>query len=58
MLHARSLFGKLRHLCSYDSTVVMCICAACRFKVYKGVVKGKPNNTGSAIKQRFQARQW
>ncbi|WIA10779.1 hypothetical protein OEZ86_000872 [Tetradesmus obliquus] len=29
-----------------------------RFKVYKGAVKGKPNNTGAAIKQRFQARQW
>jgi hypothetical protein len=32
--------------------------AARRFKVYKGAVKGKPNNTGAAIKQRFQARQW
>jgi hypothetical protein len=39
---------------------VLC-CAAvvlCRFKVYKGAVKGKPNNSGSAMKQRFSARQW
>jgi hypothetical protein len=27
-------------------------------QVYKGTVRGKPNNTGAAMKQRFQARQW
>ncbi|GBF91086.1 hypothetical protein Rsub_04755 [Raphidocelis subcapitata] len=29
-----------------------------KFKVYKGEVKGKPNNSPSAVKQRFQAKQW
>jgi hypothetical protein len=29
-----------------------------RFKVYKGAVKGKPNNSGAALKQRFSAKQW
>lgn len=29
-----------------------------RFKVYKGAVKGKPNNTSSAMQARFKARQW
>eukprot|EP00882_Tetradesmus_deserticola_P001848 GHRQ01001982.1.p1 GENE.GHRQ01001982.1~~GHRQ01001982.1.p1 ORF type:complete len:123 (+),score=26.25 GHRQ01001982.1:85-453(+) len=29
-----------------------------RFKVYKGAVKGKPNNSGAAVKQRFKAREW
>ena len=29
-----------------------------RFKAYKGAVKGRPNNSGGAMKQRFQAREW
>jgi hypothetical protein len=33
-------------------------CSARRFKVYKGPVKGKPNNTQSAMKQRMSAKQW
>eukprot|EP00878_Enallax_costatus_P002740 GHUV01002929.1.p2 GENE.GHUV01002929.1~~GHUV01002929.1.p2 ORF type:complete len:118 (+),score=25.15 GHUV01002929.1:40-393(+) len=36
----------------------VCSSPKSRFKVYKGAVKGKPNNTGAAMKQRFQARQW
>jgi hypothetical protein len=30
----------------------------CRFKAYKGAVKGKPSNTGAAMKQRFAAKEW
>lgn len=29
-----------------------------RFKVYKGVVKGKVNNSGGEMKKRFAAKQW
>lgn len=37
----------------------VCSSPKSRFKVYKGTdVKGKPNNTGAALKKRFQARQW
>ena len=30
----------------------------CRFKVFKGAVKGKVNNTGSAMQKRMKERQW
>jgi hypothetical protein len=30
----------------------------CRFKVYKGKVGGRPNNTGAAMKKRFAEKQW
>ncbi|KIZ07547.1 rubredoxin [Monoraphidium neglectum] len=38
-------------------------CPACqapksRFKIYKGKLSGKVSNTGAAMKQRFQAKQW
>ncbi|KAI8468431.1 MAG: rubredoxin [Monoraphidium minutum] len=36
----------------------ICKAPKSRFKVYKGAVKGKPNNTGAAMKQRFGAKQW
>lgn len=46
----------------HSGTTILLACfaavAAVRFKVYKGVVRGKPNNTGAALKQRFQKREW
>ncbi|KAF8068322.1 hypothetical protein HT031_002009 [Scenedesmus sp. PABB004] len=36
----------------------VCSSPKSRFKVYKGVVKGRPNNTGAALKQRFAKREW
>lgn len=29
-----------------------------RFKVYKGAVKGKPNNAKAAQQSRFKAKEW
>jgi hypothetical protein len=38
--------------------LALSFCRCCRFKVYKGAVKGKPNNTGAAVKQRFSKKEW
>jgi hypothetical protein len=40
------------------------VCGLCnlllayRFKVFKGKVQGKVNNTGAAMKKRFSAKEW
>jgi hypothetical protein len=30
----------------------------CRFKVYKGKVAGKVNNTGASMQKRMKEKQW
>ena len=39
-------------------TTLHCSFVVCRFKVFKGKVQGKVNNTGAAMKKRFGAKEW